>query len=219
MPARHPPRIAATPFLKITTPPELQQRILAEYAAMDFRPAGGDTYFDAEYGARQVAGISAAGLPEPNVGHAPVSAGLLEACYQLLTPAVEAWAGCRLVRSWGYGIRSYGRGSVLHLHRDRVDTHVISCIIHVDDRSDEPWPLDFVDHDGMHHRVCFQRGETLFYESLCAHARLTPFAGEFYRNMYVHWRPENWDAASCSGIKAKYASLEECLAEWQPDTR
>lgn len=214
MPAVLAPRIAATAFRKIATPAALQAQILAEYARLDFRPTGGETVYDPEYGARQRGGISAGGERDPDVGYAPVSGALFEACYTQLTPLIEDWAGCTLQRSFGYGMRSYGRGSVLHLHRDRIDTHVISCIIHVDDRSDAPWPLDFVDHDGRLHRVTFEKGETLFYESLCPHARLAPFAGEYYRNMYLHWRPVDWDPAGCRGMKSKYASIEECLAEF-----
>jgi len=207
------PRIATSAILKIKTPPALQALIMAEYAQMNFAAAGGEMTWDSEYGAKQHGAISVAGGESPSVGHAPLSAELMDACYAMLTPMLEKWAGCKLARSWGYGIRSYGRGSILHLHRDRIDTHVISCIVHVDDRSDAPWPLDFIDHDGEHHQVSFERGETLFYESLCPHARLTPFAGDYYRNMYLHWRPENWDPMRCQGIKAKYASLEECIAE------
>lgn len=207
------PRIATTAFRKIVTPPPLQAQILAEYARLDFRPAGGEANFDSQYGSRQRGGISSSGGRDPDVDYAPISRELFEAAYTHLTAEVEAWAGCKLTRSFGYGIRSYGRGSVLHLHRDRVDTHVISCIIHVDDRSGVPWPLDFIDHDGALHRITFERGETLLYESLCPHARLEPFEGEYYRNMYLHWRPQDWDPQSCRGVKAKYASLAECLAE------
>jgi prolyl 4-hydroxylase len=215
MPAVRAPRIAQSAFRKIATPPALQEKVWAEYSTMTFSPAAGETVYDSEYKAKQLAGISMLGEGEPNVGYAGASPELFEACYQILTPLLEEWTGCKLTRSWGYGIRSYGRGSVLHLHRDRIDTHVISCIIHVDDRSEEPWPHDFIDHDGVLHQVTFERGETLFYESLCPHARLTPFAGEYYRNMYVHWRPENWDATSCHGLKSRYSSIGECLAEWQ----
>jgi prolyl 4-hydroxylase len=209
------PRIAQSAFRKIRTPAALQEKIWAEYSAMKFQPTGGEAVYDPHYKAKQRAGISAQGEGEPDVGHAPASRELFDACYEILTPLIEEWAGCKLTRSWGYGIRSYGRGSVLHLHRDRVDTHVISCIIHVDDRSDTPWPLDFIDHEGELHHVTFARGETLFYESLCPHARLTPFAGEYYRNMYVHWRPENWEPETCRGMRSRYSSIEECLSEWQ----
>lgn len=210
----HPPRIAVCALRKIATPAPLQTRILAEYARMNFAPVGGEATYDEEYGARQRGGISASGEAAPDIAYAPISGELFDACYETLTPMLEEWAGCPLMRSFGHGIRSYGRGSILHLHRDRVDTHVISCIIHVDDRSDVPWPLDFIDHDGVLHQVTFTTGETLFYESLCPHARLTPFQGDYYRNMYLHWRPTEWDPARYSGLKSKYASLQECLAQW-----
>jgi prolyl 4-hydroxylase len=137
----------------------------------------------------------------------------MELAYAEITPLIEAWAGRPLERSWGYGIRSYGPGSVLHVHRDRVDTHVISCIVHVADRAPQPWPLDFIDHQGGHHSLCFEQGMMLFYESLCPHARTQPFAGEYYRNMYFHWRPRDWNPAPYQSLRCKFASLEEALED------
>ncbi|MFZ9114995.1 MAG: prolyl hydroxylase family protein, partial [bacterium] len=146
--------------------------------------------------------------------HAPLGIELEELFYTALSPLLEEWAGCHLERSWAYGIRSYGDGCRLHLHRDRVDTHVISCIVHAGDRSDSPWALDFVDHDGQHNQVYFQRGSVLFYESLCPHGRLTPFSGKYYRNLYFHWKPVDWDPSPLQGMVCKYRSLEQCLQEW-----
>ncbi len=164
---------------------------------------------DDDYGTAVVQGISSARTPAPQLGYAAISAELMDLAYAEITPLIEAWAGCPLERSWGYGIRSYGPGSVLHVHRDRVDTHVISCIVHVADRAPQPWPLDFIDHEGGRHAVCFESGTMLFYESLCPHARTQPFAGDYYRNMYFHWRPRGWNPAPYQGIRCKFASLEE----------
>lgn len=210
-----PPRFAdGLPFRLIATPAALQQALLRELATLSFRPLELPVERDREYGAAVQSGISGRGLNAPDLALAPMSQELQELGYATLTPLIEAWAGCPLERSWGYGIRSYGRHSVLHLHRDRVDTHVISCIVHAEDRSDVPWPLDFIDHEGTHHRILFEPGTTLLYESLCPHARLTPFAGEYYRNLYFHWRPRTWDPAPFRGMRCKYPSLEACLAEW-----
>ena len=52
--------------------------------------------------------------------------------YKELTPLVTRWSRTPLKKAWAYGIRSYTPNSILHLHRDRCDTHVISCIIFVD---------------------------------------------------------------------------------------
>lgn len=182
---------------------------------MKFMPVDRPATYDAAYDAYVNAGISKHGSTQPDFGYSPISSGLHDECYRVITPLISAWCGLELVRSFGYGIRTYGRGSVLHLHRDRVDTHVISCIIHVDDEADRRWPLDFIDHDGVHHRVTFDRGDVLFYESLCPHARLEPFAGNYYRNMYFHWRPVAWDGANYLAMRAKYPSLEACLAEFK----
>ena len=62
-------------------------------------------------------------------------------------------------------MRSYGPGSRLHMHHDLVDSHVVSCIVHVADQSNQPWPLDFIDHDAEHHRVIFKPGTMLFMKA------------------------------------------------------
>ena len=41
--------------------------------------------------------------------------------------------------------------------------------------------LDFIDHEGKHHEVTFDKQDMLMYESLCVHARATPFIGEYYK--------------------------------------
>lgn len=210
MPPR-PPRFGPSPFAWRILPAQLAEAVAQEAALLHYAPTREPPRFDPDYGQLVVAGISG---PRA-AGHGPISDGLLERLYQALTPVVEAWSGCEVERTWGYGIRSYGRGSVLHLHRDRVDTHILSCIIHVEDRSDQPWPLDFIDHEGIHHRLVFRPGQVLLYESLCPHARLMPFQGEYYRNLYLHWRPRHWDPEPLRGLPCKYRSLEQCLAEWE----
>lgn len=207
------PRFAVSPFQRLATPPRLQAALEAEYGRMVFQPVQEAAQADEGYGAAVVQGISSAQTPAPLLGYAPISAELMELAYAEITPLIETWAGCSLERSWGYGIRSYGPGSVLHVHRDRVDTHVISCIVHVADCAPQPWPLDFIDHDGGRHAVCFEAGKMLFYESLCPHARTEPFTGEYYRNMYFHWRPRDWNPAPYQHLRCKFASLEEAESD------
>jgi prolyl 4-hydroxylase len=207
------PRFALKPFQLISTPGRLQSALDDEYGSMVFEPVEEAPVVDREYGEKVVQAISAQAGRRPEISYSPASSDLMELAYSELTPLVSEWVGFEVERSWGYGIRSYGPGSRLHVHRDRVDTHVISCIIHVDDRSVEAWPLDFVDHEGKHHEVYFKRGQTLFYESLCPHARSQFFNGEYYRNMYLHWRPVGWDSSPYQGLRCKFASLEEAKAD------
>jgi len=203
------PRFAAIPFERLSTPPRLQAGLQQEYGRLVFQPVQESGQLDTDYGASVVQGISSADRPSPQLGYAPISQELIELAYHEITPLIEAWAGCALERSSCYGIRSYGPGSVLHLHRDRVQTLVVSCIVHVADRSIQPWPLDFIDHEGRHHALTFEPGTMLFYESLCPHGRIQPFVGEFYRNMYFHWRPQHWDPSPYEAMHCKFASLEE----------
>ena len=132
----------------------------------------------------------------------------------LLRPLAEEWSGVELEFVNGYGVRSYVRDSILNVHRDNPASHIISAIIFVDEYPGKiKWPLDFVDHDKKHHQVTFEFGDMLLYESLCPHAREIPFPGEFYRNMYLHWKPKNWDPTPYSQNKLKYSSIQEALNE------
>jgi prolyl 4-hydroxylase len=180
---------------------------------MTFKPVDTEAKKDSGYGASVIQGISGANSDLPSLSYSPISQDLKSLAYSQITPLLEEWAGIELEPSWGYGIRSYGRSSILHVHRDRVDTHVVSCIVHVDDQSDEPWPLDFIDHDGERHAVTFERGMMMFYESLCPHARSTPFTGEYYRNMYFHWKPRDWDPSPYKNIRCKFSTVEDAQSD------
>ena len=206
------PRFAPIPFQLLKTPQRLQNLLEREYQAMTFEPVQEEVQRDQSYQADVIAGISSVRSRTPDLRYSPISNELMQLAYDQLTPLMEQWVGQPLERSWGYGIRSYGPGSWLHMHRDRVDTHVVSCIVHVADQSNQPWPLDFIDHEAVHHRVLFQPGTMLFYESLCPHGRASEFDGDFYRNMYFHWRPKNWDPAPYQQLVSKFSSIQEaCL--------
>ena len=76
------------------------------------------------------------------------------------------------------------------MHTDISETHIISCIIHIDDRSNNPWPLYLRDNYYRDHKIYFNPDEMLLYESArCLHGRPEPFEGEYYRNLYVHYKP------------------------------
>ena len=203
------PRFAPTPFRLLATPAPLQRVLERDYAAMEFQPVQEELERDHAYQADVIAGISSVRSRTPDLRYAPMSEELKTLAYDQLTPLIEAWAGQPLEPSWGYGVRSYGPGSWLHMHRDRVETHVVSCIVHVADQSNKPWALDFIDHEAEHHKVVFKPGTTLFYESLCPHGRASEFDGDFYRNMYFHWRPKVWDPAPYQGLISKFSSIEE----------
>jgi prolyl 4-hydroxylase len=98
-----------------------------------------------------------------------------------------------LTHTYTYGIREYLRGSSLGNHYDKIQTHVISAIIHLGDTSDKPWDLYIEDHSFRPHHITMEYGDIVFYESTtCLHGRPTAFEGDSHRNMYIHFKPERW---------------------------
>ena len=73
----------------------------------------------------------------------------------LLLLRAQAWAdGTPLHASIAYGLRVYGRGNALTMHMDKVETHIVSSILHVDrDPAAAPWPLVIEGLDGRTHEV------------------------------------------------------------------
>jgi hypothetical protein len=96
-----------------------------------------------------------------------------------------------------YGMRVYRRGASLAWHADRVDTHIISSIFHIDhhyDSEDEPWPIEIEAHDGTRHAVALKPGQMLLYESAkCPHGRSSALKGDWYASLFSHFMPANRD--------------------------
>lgn len=107
----------------------------------------------------------------------------------------EEFAGTGLESTWIYGIRSYLNGATLASHKDRVETHHISSILIVDkDLNGAPdWPLDIQDHQGVWHKIYAQTGDLILYESArCEHARLEQFQGNWFRNLFIHYKLKDY---------------------------
>lgn len=120
---------------------------------------------------------------------------LLQRIERTLQPAMEEWCGCQLRRTAIYGIREYHDGDLLRGHVDRIETHVISAILQVEQDVDEDWTLEVVGYDGVKRQVRLMPGEMLFYESAkLVHGRPLPFRGRSFANAFVHFAPVNgWD--------------------------
>mmetsp|Transcript_6269 Transcript_6269/g.9640 ORF Transcript_6269/g.9640 Transcript_6269/m.9640 type:complete len:349 (+) Transcript_6269:98-1144(+) len=117
------------------------------------------------------------------------------ALYDLL-PLHEAWAGIELEPFTAYGFRLYRNDSSLYMHVDKPDTHIISCILHIDSSEDaEDWPIIIEDYEGNTNEVVLTPGDMLFYESSkCFHGRPKKFIGSWYSSIFVHYYPkDNWD--------------------------
>lgn len=205
------PKFSEKPFKKEKLPEELYTKIMNEYNSMNFVKYE-DIEFHTGHQDYVTDSISIQFSDKPYYNQCIMSEELKEECKSYIQPLLENWCGTKLEFTSGFGIRSYVKDSVLHFHRDKVETHVISCIIFVDEKPNIGWPLDFIDHEKIHHRVKFEPGDMLFYESLCAHGRMIPFQGEYYRNMYFHFKPVDWNPEICRNSKKYvYRCLQEVL--------
>lgn len=121
-----------------------------------------------------------------------------------LQPIVENWVGDYLEPTYVYGVREYKNSAELRMHRDRLHTHVASVIINVDQTTDTEWPLVIEDHLYRQHKVCLKPGQMLLYEGAkLLHGRPTPFEGENYANVFVHYklRSQNAQTMSKPGVR------------------
>ena len=104
---------------------------------------------------------------------------------------VEAWSGVELELTDIYGMREYRDGARLLSHVDREATHAASLIINVAQGViRKPWPVEIYDHADRLHEITMEAGDIIYYESArCLHGRMQPLEGEFYVNLFAHYRP------------------------------
>jgi predicted 2-oxoglutarate/Fe(II)-dependent dioxygenase YbiX len=114
---------------------------------------------------------------------------LLEA----LRPLHEEWCGSPLEPTALYGMRIYRDGQTLPRHTDRVETHIISSIVHVAADVDVPWPLVVEDRSGAQHEGHLRPGQMLLYEGArLPHSRPEALRGRHFASVFVHYRPLDW---------------------------
>lgn len=108
-----------------------------------------------------------------------------------LRPILQKWAKIDLAdQIVVYGIRRYLRGAQLLLHNDKLPTHIISAILQIDQKVDENWPINLVDHKGQKKSLTLKPGKMLLYESATVpHGRQFPLKGDFYDNIFIHFAP------------------------------
>ena len=110
-----------------------------------------------------------------------------------LQPLHERFAGVPLVPTAMFGLRSYRSGARLAMHVDRVETHIVSSVIQVAQDVDEVWPLQ-LEVDGRIHEIVLNPGQMVHYEGASTmHGRVTPLVGRSFTNLFVHYRPVDWD--------------------------
>jgi hypothetical protein len=128
----------------------------------------------------------------PNV--VPLSREMQQYIGDSLQPLMEEWAGGVSLRfSMAYGIREYSNHTFLKRHVDRVETHVLSAIIHLAHDVDRPWPLTIVAHDGVERTIDMEPGDLVLYEGArCVHGRPYTLSGRSWTNVFAHFAPAEW---------------------------
>jgi hypothetical protein len=119
----------------------------------------------------------------------------------------EEWSGVELTPYRAYGFRLYRNESQLTMHVDKMQTHIISFILHIDSSDDaEPWPIFIEDFHGNTHEVILTPGDILFYESSkCFHGRPRRLNGSWYSSIFVHYYPTNGWYEQNHELEAHYA--------------
>jgi prolyl 4-hydroxylase len=113
---------------------------------------------------------------------------------------LEQWSNTKDLSTTSiYGARSYYRGSTLIFHVDRVESHPLSCVINVHHENlEEPWLLHVVPHGSNEVYAVDLTGENnaVLYEACTViHGRSEPLNGDRYSNLFLHFRPDNWEQA------------------------
>jgi hypothetical protein len=124
-----------------------------------------------------------------------------------LQPYAETWSGIKLTPYRAYGFRLYQNHSSLAMHVDKMQSHIVSFILHIGSSDDaQPWPIFIEDYLGRTHEVYLTPGDMLFYESSkCFHGRPRRFNGSWYTSVFVHYYPETGWWERNHKLEAHYA--------------
>jgi hypothetical protein len=142
--------------------------------------------------------------------------------FDTMRPIIKEWIGVSepLEDISCYGIRTYTAGSMLRNHVDRTTTHAASVILAIAADTEELWPLEIVDHRGQAMNVTLVPGEMLLYESATLlHGRPAQFQGRATSNIFLHFRPQGWEAALPELHTNAQASARDAENLWLPGLR
>mmetsp|Transcript_36126 Transcript_36126/g.56574 ORF Transcript_36126/g.56574 Transcript_36126/m.56574 type:complete len:90 (-) Transcript_36126:47-316(-) len=80
--------------------------------------------------------------------------------------------------------------SSLKLHVERSSTNAISVVIQVDQNVDDDWMFEVHGHKGEVEYLRTEPQEMILYEGASVvHGRPQKLNGQFYSNLFLHFRP------------------------------
>lgn len=178
------PKITAEGFKKMSIPFDLYNEIMVYYyqnrrqTNPEFDPLVSTHLSDVIQSKEVQFPTSMIGLNEP----------IIQKIFDGLQGILTEWSRKKIERTFCYGIRVYHRGAVLKKHTDRFETHIVSAILNIDQRVDQPWALQIDDHQGQEHELFLRPGEMVLYESaILNHGRVKPLIGDYFANLFVHF--------------------------------
>ena len=140
--------------------------------------------------------------------------------HRRLKSICEEWCGEALEPTYVYGIRRYKHGATLRLHRDRIETHIISAILIVAQNVNEDWPLEIEDNYYRKHEIVVAPGEMILYEGgRLEHGRPKPLNGDYFCNAYVHYKPSNYSPPVVSGNSIQTSFKATKLCDMQDESK
>ena len=105
-------------------------------------------------------------------------------------------------------------------HVDRMDTHLASAVIQVDQKVDENggWPLELLLANGTVAEVYTQPGEVILYEGAwLRHGRPMRLRGDEFANLFSHFSPLDWDGPRGADSKNRYDGVPADRLTTLPD--
>lgn len=170
------PTVTEKGYKIIDVPQEFFKRMLDVYTTLEF---------GLEYPTKEDGTIPSDARPKSGISGSSYYNRILNAFKEIH----EEWCGLPLIASNYYGPREYYNGAVLVNHVDWKKTHVISSTITLAYYLDEPWPIVLQRPDKII-EVNLAPGQMMMYEgSIIPHSRPSPMRGEYYANMYLHYKP------------------------------
>ena len=142
-------------------------------------------------------------IDKVNLDHFPETHG---AVLREMREILQWWTGLRLKHTSTFGVRVYRRGSSLIDHVDRMDTHLASAVIQIDQRvdADGGWPLELLLPNRTVAEVYTQPGEIILYEGAwLRHGRPMRFKGDEFANVFSHFAPPDWHGAHRSPSESR----------------
>ena len=107
--------------------------------------------------------------------------------HEIYLPIAERLSGQKLEPTYIYGLREYKNGAILKAHRDRKSTHQVSFSVTY--FKDHDWPIELELENKKLYPIELKVGQSLYYEGARQrHSRITPFKGNSYINMFVHYK-------------------------------